>query len=420
MPLERKNLSPDNTSSPSTRRWPLWLLIILIAGAACFRIGYVSGHQGLSFQPTSFKIINQKDQTATVDYSLLWNAIGVVNQNYIDKQNIDQQKVLYGAVRGAVASAGDQYTEFFDPEDLKSFQTELKGSFEGIGAEVSTKDGNIVIVAALPDTPAQKAGLLANDIIVKIDGQSTAGMSVDNAVSKIRGQKGTEVTLSIYRSGHNTPFDVKITRDTIAVKSVTWKYQDVKSKHLAVITLSRFGDDTNELFDQAVKDITAQKQPVAAIILDLRDDPGGYLESAVHVASYWVPKGKVVVTEAHSDGSSIPYNSDGFGQFTPIKTEVLINGGSASAAEILAGALHDYSLGKLIGEKSFGKGSVQELINLPQNTAVKVTVAKWITPNGKNLNKDGLDPDVPVKRTEDDIKNQKDTQLDAALTEISQ
>jgi len=181
--------------------------------------------------------------------------------------------------------------------------------------------------------------------------------------------------------------------------------------------LSRFGDDTKDLFLQAINDIALHH--VDGIVLDLRNDPGGYLESAVNVASQWVPKDQVVVTEAHSDGSSIPYNSAGLSRLANIKTVILINGGSASAAEILAGALHDYNIAKLIGEKSFGKGSVQQLIDLPGDSAVKVTIAKWITPSGKNLNHDGLVPDIEVKRSEDDIKNNQDPQLDRALDEVT-
>jgi len=269
----------------------------------------------------------------------------------------------------------------------------------------------------LDDTPAQKAGLLAKDIIVAIDGQSTAEMSVDEAVTKIRGKRGTQVTLTIYRTGREQTFDVSITRETISVKSVKWEYKTVNNKNLGVITISRFGDDTRDLFTQAINDVLLHH--VDGLVLDLRDDPGGYLESAVAVASQWIPKDKLVVTEAHSDGSSIPYNSTGAARLANVKTIILINGGSASAAEILAGALRDYNIAKLVGEKSFGKGSVQQLIDLPGDSAVKVTIAKWITPSGKNLNHDGLAPDIEVKRTEDDITNNRDPQLDRALDEIS-
>ncbi len=381
-----------------------------------YRVGFTNGQKGVIFDTKTFKVVNQVDQPTTVDYNLLWDTLKVVQQKYIERDQINQQKVLYGAIRGAVAAAGDQYTTFFDPAELNSFKTELKGSFDGIGAEVGKKDNSIVIIAPLDGTPAQRAGLKAADIIVSIDGQSTADMSVDDAVNKIRGKKGTAVTLSIYRRGADKPFEVKITRDTIAVKSVKVTYKEVNGKKIAVLTLAKFGDDTKELFDKAVIDITAQKAD--GIVLDLRNNPGGYLESAVDTASNWIEKNKVVVTEAHSATESVPYNSYGYGKLSKIKTVALINAGSASAAEILAGALHDYNIAKLIGVKSFGKGSVQELVDLPGGSALKVTVAKWITPGGKNLNKDGLNPDIEVKLSDDDIAKNKDPQMDAAVNEV--
>lgn len=397
------------TSPP--KFWHKLTVLVLIIGVS-YWAGYQSGRKGYIFVPKEFKVIGQDQAPLTVDYKLLWSAIDAVNQNYIDKP-VDQQKILYGAVKGAVAGVGDPYTVFFAPDELKNFQTDLKGSFSGIGAEIGLKNGNIVIVAPLDDSPAKKAGLLAKDAIVKVDGEATTGWTTDQAVSKIRGEKGTAVTLTIYREGRTKTFDVKIFRDEIKVKSVKWQVKTVGSKKIGVITLSRFGDDTKDLFTQAVNDLL--KQSVDGIILDERDNPGGYLQTAVDLASDWLPAGELVVTEARSQGEPIKYTAEGNNRFSGIKTIVLINGGSASAAEILAGALHDHGAAMLLGEKSFGKGSVQELINLPGNSAVKVTVAKWITPNGKNLNKDGLDPDLQVKLSEDDINAGKDPQMDSAL-----
>ncbi|MBI5530880.1 MAG: S41 family peptidase [Candidatus Doudnabacteria bacterium] len=397
-----------------------WLIILLVVCGAYFS-GFQSGKKGFSFDPKEFKVINQSEAPATVDYSLLWKALDVVQAKYIEKNSINQQKVLYGAIKGAVESLGDPYTTFFEPKTLESFKTDLKGSFGGIGAEVGKKDNNIVIVAPLDDTPAKKAGLQAKDIIVSVDGQSTADWSVDQAVDKIRGEKGTAVTLSIYRQGKDKPFDVKIVRDIIAVKSVKLSYKETEvngqKKTVAVITLSRFGDDTLNLFTKAVNEILSKN--VSGIVLDLRNDPGGYLQTAVDVASSWLNSGDLVVSEAKSDGTSNKYNAEGNNRLKGIKTVVLINGGSASAAEILSGALHDHNIAKLIGEKSFGKGSVQELVDLPGGSAVKVTVAKWITPGGKNLNHDGLEPDIPVKLTDEDFTAGKDPQMDKAVEELS-
>jgi carboxyl-terminal processing protease len=327
---------------------------------------------------------------------------------------------LYGSISGAVSSLGDPYTTFLPPKELTNFKTQLKGSFGGIGAEVGMKDGNIVIIAPLDESPAFKAGILAGDYIVSVDGLSTEGWAVDEAVEKIRGPKGTTVVLSIFRAGKEKPFEVKIVRDTIVIKSVKISYQDVekngKKVKIAVVDINEFGDDTSSLFKQAVNEILTKN--VSGIIVDLRNNPGGYLQTAVDVASSWVKAGDLVVSEVHSDGKNQEYKAVGTARLSGIKTIVLINGGSASASEILAGALKDHNLATLMGEKSFGKGSVQELVDLPGGSAVKVTVAKWVTPNGKNLNKNGLDPDTEIKITEEDVKNLKDSQFDKALEEI--
>ncbi len=415
-----ENQASQNSSTPQRHSYFIKGISLLIIVVLSYYAGFQNGRRGIVFSPKDFKVINQNQQIATVDYKLLWDAINVINTKYIDRP-IDQQKVLYGAVKGAVESLGDPYTTFFQPKELSNFQTQLKGSFGGIGAEVGKKDGNIVIIAPLDGTPAKKAGILAGDIIYQVDSQSTQGWSVEQAVDKIRGPKGTPVTLGLVRQGKDKPFDVKITRDTIVIKSVKWELKDVgiggQKKKIAVITVSEFGDDTKPLFDQAVNDILTHN--VAGIVLDLRNNPGGYLQTAVDLASNWVKQGDVVVSEAHSDGTSVKYTGEGNSRLAGYKTLVMINGGSASAAEILSGALRDHGFAKLIGEKSFGKGSVQEIVNLDGGAGVKVTIAKWITPGGVNLNHNGLDPDIAVKLTETDINANKDPQMDKALDEIT-
>jgi len=420
-PSREPGFIPQGTTPPAKRapKTIIKLVALLLVVAISYMVGFQSGEKGYVFAPKEFKVVNQSSQAQTVDYQLLWDAIEVLNTKYIDKP-VDQQKILYGAIAGAVSAVGDPYTSFLPPKELQDFKTSLQGSFEGIGAQVGQQEGLITIVAPLDDSPAKKAGLLAKDVILKVDGQSTSGWSVDQAVSKIRGKKGTTVTLSIGRVGKDQAFDVTLTRATILVKSVKWQYKEVEvngqKKTIVQITLSEFGDDTKALFEQAVNDIL--KHNVSGIVLDLRNDPGGYLQTAVTVASYWIPSGTTVVTEAHSDGSSQTYKASGNNRLANIKTVVLINGGSASASEILAGALHDYKLGQLVGEKSFGKGSVQELVELKGGSAVKVTVAKWITPNGVNLNHDGLNPDVVVKLTPEDAAAGKDVQMEKALEEL--
>ncbi len=391
------------------------IAVLLIVGIS-YGAGYAAGHRGFIFIPKEFKVVNQANQPQVVDYNLLWDAVSTLNSKYIDKP-VDQQKVLYGAIQGAVSSVGDPYTTFFEPQELKDFQTNLSGKFFGIGAEIGQKNGVITIVAPIDGSPAQKAGLQAKDVVAAVNGQSTAEWSVDQAVAKIRGDKGTKVTLTIIRQGKDKPFDVPIVRDEIKVKSVKWDYKDVNGKKIAVVTLSQFGDDTKPLFDQAVNDILTKN--VNGIVIDLRNNPGGYLQTAVDVASNWLAPGDLVVTEAKSEGDPTKYNAEGQAKLKGVKTVVLINGGSASAAEILSGALHDHQAAELIGEKSFGKGSVQELVSLKDGSALKITVAKWITPGGKNLNHDGLEPDVKVTLTQENVDKGQDPQMDKALEEVT-
>ena len=405
----------DNQNHQLVRKVVAAVLLIAIG----FLGGFQIGKKGYTFEPKSFKIINQSEAPKVVDYQLLWDAINTVNEKYIEKKPTPLQ-FLYGAIKGAVESTGDPYTTFFEPKDLENFKADLKGSFEGIGAEIGKKGENIVIVAPLEGTPAKQAGLLPNDIIYKVNGESTVGWSTEEAVSKIRGKKGTTVVLTIVREGKLQPFDVKIVRDKIEIKSVKWEFKDIAgnsgTKKIAIITISKFGDDTQSLFDKAVNEVL--NRSIDGIIVDLRNNPGGYLQTAVDLASAWVNEGEVVVTEERSQGIPNVYKASGHPRLGNIKTLVLINGGSASASEILAGALRDHQKTILIGEKSFGKGSVQELIDLRDNTAVKITVAKWITPSGKNLNKEGLNPDIEVKLTENDLNASKDPQMDKALEEI--
>lgn len=419
MDLETNNLNQNNNSvnSKTLRKYAGGVIIVVLVLVIVFRLGYNFGQSGYTFSLKEFKIVNKANPTTEIDYSLLWEALDIVGNKYIEKDNIDQRKVLYGAIQGAVQAAGDEYTEFFDPETLAQFKTELEGKFSGIGAEIGKRDGNIVIVAPLDDSPAQRAGLKPNDIVVKVDDNPVTGKNVDQVVDIIRGESGTQVKLTLYREGGSGTFDVTITRAQIELKSVKVSYKQVGNKQIAVLKISRFGDDTQRLFEAAVADMRSKN--VSGIVVDVRNNPGGYLDTSVDVASDWLERGKLIVKEAHSEKDVKDYNSSGLNRLGGIKTVVLINGGSASASEILSGALKDNGKAILIGEKSFGKGSVQELIPLSQNTAVKVTVAKWITPGGKNLHKDGLIPDIEVKMTEQDYEKDLDPQLDRAVTEVA-
>jgi carboxyl-terminal processing protease len=402
--------------------WPVvvLLLVCFFAGGYYVGIGKIKINSKLQITKGNTPV------SQNADYNLLWDALNELNTKFVD-QPLDQQKLLHGAIGGLVSAAGDPYTTYFDPQAAKQFADQLKGTFDGIGAEVGMKDDQIVIIAPLDDTPAQKAGLLAGDIILAIDSESTSTMTVDQAVSKIRGIAGTDVTLTILHTGKRSAQEIKITRAHINVKSVKVADKNVTTtgnkpvdpdkvvngKKIAVITLSQFGDDTKGLFDSAVEKVLAGGY--SGMILDLRNDPGGYLDTAVSIASNWVDNGKVVVAEVGYNGETKKYNATGLSRLKDIKTVILVNGGSASASEILAGSLQDYKLATLVGEKTFGKGSVQELTNLKDNSQIKITVAKWLTPNGRGINKIGLEPDVKVGMTADDVKANKDPQMDKAL-----
>ncbi len=411
--MEPTPIQPIYEKKPTNSRKIILLVLVVILS---YKFGYASGKKGYVFEPKSFKVINQNHKTQEVDYQLLWDALSVVDKNYIEKTP-GQDKILYGAIRGAVESYGDPYTSFFEPQALTAFKTDLAGSFDGIGAEIGKKDGNIVIVAPLDDMPAEKAGIKAKDILLEVNGEAVTNWTVEQAVGKIRGVRGTKVKLKIYREGKSAPLDFEITRQKIEVKSVKMEIKQVGEKTLAVIKLSRFGDDTEELMNKAVNEILTKG--VEGIVLDMRNNPGGYLDTAVSLASHWIEQGKVVVSEARSQGEPEQLFANRDNRLAKVPTVVLINGGSASASEILAGALQDYKIAKLVGEKSFGKGSVQQLIDISGGSAVKVTVAKWITPNGKNLNKDGLTPDLEVKITEEDVKAEKDPQMEEAVKMIT-
>lgn len=346
--------------------------------------------------------------TRKVDFSSLNDIYGMMQRNF-DGQ-IDDQKALDGAKAGLVAAGGDPYTVFLDAKSAKQLQDDLQGKLSGIGAEIGIKSNVLTVIAPINDTPAAKAGLKSGDYIAKINDEDTTNMTVDTAVSKIRGNAGTTVTLKIVRKDVPEPFDVTITRAEINVPSVKW---ELKNGNVALITVTRFGPDTAQLVDQAAEELTGKG--AKKVILDLRNDPGGYLDAGVSVASQFLDADKLIVEERTGGKSTNKLTSSGAHKLRGLPTIVLINGGSASASEIVAGALKDNNAAKLVGEKSFGKGSVQEIKNLPDGAQLKVTVAHWYTPGGININKEGIKPEVEVKMTTEDFNANRDPQLDKAL-----
>lgn len=415
--------SPESESSQSRsrlvfRRTLFMAAIVFLTGFsywAGFEKGQSSGPSGdfrSAFLSSYGTDLHDREKKSGADFSLFWKAWDLLQSKYVDKATLKADKMLYGAINGMLAASNDPYTTFFDPEENKEFQEQISGSFDGIGAELGMKGNVPTVIAPLDGTPAQVAGLRAGDKILKINNETTVDMDLEKVVSLIRGPKGSEVTLTIFRNGGaNETQEIKVKRDTIVVKSVETEFRD---NGVAVIKISRFGDDTEKLFNQAIREVAARKSP--GIILDLRNNPGGFLETAVSLSSRMLPQGKVVVMEENSKGERRQLKAEGGDVASGIETVVLINEGSASASEITAGALKDNrSNVTLVGKKSYGKGSVQELIPLTKETSVKITVARWLTPNGKQINNEGIMPDVEVSLNNDDYENNKDPQLDKAL-----
>lgn len=345
-----------------------------------------------------------------VEFRVFWDMWRTLKDKYYE-QPLEDKQMLYGAMRGLADSAGDPYTAFFEPKEAELFQESLSGKFGGIGAEIGLRNDRITVIAPLPDTPAERAGLKAGDIILSVDETSLNGYRVDQAVGIIRGERGTTVTLRIVREvkGKPSESEIKIVRDEIVIKSV--RLNNLKNG-IAHIELLSFNADTPEAFDQVVDDVL--RLDPKGIVLDMRNNPGGFLQVAQYVAGAWL--GDLVVVKERRQGVVFEsLRGTGRKRLEGIPTVVLINEGSASASEIVAGALQDYGLAKLVGKKTFGKGSVQDLIELRDGAAVKITIAEWLTPKERVINNAGLEPDVIIERTLEDYEAQKDPQLDRAV-----
>jgi carboxyl-terminal processing protease len=326
---------------------------------------------------------------------------------------LDDEKQAEGALRGYVASLGDPYTVYLNADEAKELSDDLAGQLSGIGVEVGIKNDRLTVIAPIDETPAAQAGIRAGDVIAAIDGQDSSELTLDEAVTKIRGEKGTTVKLTIARSGEDLK-ELTITRDTITVSSVK---SEIKGGDVGYIRVRRFGDDTDTAIRQAAADLAGQG--ISRIVLDLRDNPGGYLNAAVSVTSEFLADGVVVVERGrHVDENELVANPGG--NLTKAKLVILINEGSASASEITAGALKDNGRATLVGEKTYGKGSVQEVKSLSNGSQLKVTVANWYTPNGVNISKEGIKPDIEVKYTTEDANANLDPQLDKALEVVRQ
>lgn len=416
--FEATSPQPTQSSSFVRRGAGLGVLLALI-GFAYFG-GYQKGKAGQFFatevpvtlQDAVFQ--NTQNPDATIDFSLYWRVWDLLKERYVDRDGLDAKILFYGAIDGMLAASGDPYTTFFSPKEQREFQEDISGSFEGIGAEMTLKDNILTIVAPLDESPAQKAGLMPNDRVLKINDETTVDLNIDEAVSKIRGPRGTEVKLSIYREGEDEAREISIRRDIIVVKSVKFEIQD----GIGIIRVSRFGEDTAEDFDKAITSIALERPQ--GLILDLRNNPGGYLDAAVDIAHHFLESGTAVVLEENAEGKRRTLSAEGNPRFLNLPIAVLINEGSASASEILAAALQErHAQTTLIGKKSFGKGSVQELIPVGKDTSVKITVARWLTPDGNQINHVGISPDVEVSITREDIDAKRDPQMGKAKEILS-
>lgn len=390
-----------------------FLIVVLIA-VGFFYGGYYFGKRGFVFEvrknPPEIRVLNKYPKNTEINFDLFWEVWDLVENRYLDRP-VDAKAMMYGAIEGMVASLGDPYTSFLAPEVNEVMSEALNGTYHGIGAELGLRENQLIIVSPLDGSPAKAAGVKVGDKIISIEGENTLGVTVNEAVAKIRGEAGTVSTL-VLQTGDQEPREVKITRGVITISSVTW---EDKGEGVAYIRISRFGDKTDAEWDKAVGEINLNMKELDAIVLDVRGNPGGYLQSAVYVAGEFI-RNKVVLYEETATGDQIPLETKRVGSFENVPhVYVLINEGSASASEILAAALKTKSGVRLIGAKSFGKGTIQDAKDFNDGSGVHITIAKWLTPNKEWVHEKGITPDEVIEITDEDYNNSIDTQLNRAL-----
>ncbi|MEI6528230.1 MAG: S41 family peptidase [bacterium] len=393
------------------------LFVVFLAGS--FWLGNVYGQKNV-IQPEQYpnvSVINNDvaSSTSGIDMEPFWKVWSVLNKKFVSTHKqvattTDQDRV-WGAIQGMTAALGDPYTVFMPPVEAKAFETDLSGNFEGVGMEIGIKNGVLTVISPLKGSPAEKAGMKAGDKIVMIDGTPSADFSTEKAVKLIRGPKGTKVKLTILRGDSAKTMEVEITRDVVNVPTVD---TEIKGD-VFVIKLYNFYANSSSAFREAIKEFANSGK--VRLVLDLRGNPGGYLDAAVDMASFFLPAGKTIVKEDFgTKADPVIYQSKGYDVFNEnLKFVILVDGGSASASEILAGALQEQGKAKLVGVKTFGKGSVQELIPITKDTNLKVTIAKWLTPKGNSISESGLTPDFQVKMTDKDLKDGTDPQMAKAI-----
>ncbi len=391
------------------RNIALGLLVLTVVGVGSFWLG-------------ERRVVAGIEESGKLDLSLMWKVKEKLGESFLEKDKIDNKNLIYGAIEGMVAALDDPYTVFLPPKDNKSANEDLQGEFGGVGIQLGYKDKTLSVMTPLPKTPAANAGLVAGDLILKIVDKKknvdrdTTGISLAEAVELIRGEIGTEVTLKIFREGKDEAFDVALKRDNIVVPSLELEWIEKDGGKVAWVKLYKFSEQVYNDWPAMVSKIAAEKHD--GIVLDLRNNPGGFLQASVLVGSDFIADG-VITSQQSSDGREEKYYVDkSRRKLLGDKLVVLVNGGSASAAEILAGAIKEYGRGKLVGEKTFGKGTVQQPQDFPDGSGLHVTVAKWLLPNGKNIHKEGVMPDIEVKFVRDEKDPKKDNQLDRAVEEL--
>ncbi len=395
-----------NQKNQGSKNAFLLVITLIIVAIIAFSLGFNYGD-----------ILGQEKGKALVSPSgelnlaLFWETYHTLKENYVDPEKLDSKKIIYGAISGMVNSLGDPYTIFLNPDDAEIFEENIKGEFQGVGMEISMKNGQLIVIAPLDGTPAQKAGIRSGDKIIKINDLIASDLSIDQAVKHIRGPKGTEVSLTIFREEWNETKEIKIIRDVITVPSISW---ELKENNIAYIKIHHFTGNADTHFRKAAWEIL--DSPAEKIVLDLRNNPGGFLNVAQEISGWFLKTGDIVVIEDFRDDNMEPkeYGAPGPARFSSYPIVILINEGSASASEILAGALRDNRGIKLIGTKSFGKGTVQEVKTLTEGS-LKVTIANWLTPSGKLITNEGLEPDINIEISLEDFEQERDPQLDKAI-----
>jgi carboxyl-terminal processing protease len=390
------------------------ILVTLLLCVATFFGGFYLGKRGYEVEvkknPPEIEIINKFPSDEEVDFALFWEIWQLLEDTYLERP-VDSEQMFYGAIKGMVASLGDPYTSFLPPKVNESFDDALEGNYKGIGAELGLEDGQLFVIAPLEGSPAEAAGVEAGDKIIKIEEESTAGITLVEAVSKIRGEAGTFSSLTLLRNG-GEPFIVKIKRGVVNVPSITW---EDKGNGTAYIRLSRFGDHTNKEWSTTVSEVNSQMAELDVIILDVRGNAGGFLQAAVHISEEFFTNEPVLYQES-ATGKQTPFMAERVGAFENIpEVIILIDGGSASASEILAGALRANIRATLVGQNSFGKGTIQDSKDFEDGSGVHITIAKWLTPDKVWVHKEGLKPDIEVEQKEEDTANKVDTVLEVAL-----